>query len=75
MAEQIASTPGVAEVYSVTGDTDIVALVRVKQHEDLASVIPDAIGKIPGVKRLRTYLAFREFSQGDLDAAYNLGLD
>ena len=73
--EQIAEITGVSEVYSVTGDTDLVAMVRVTEHERLADVIADRISKVDGVIGTRTYIAFRTYSEHDLDAAFNLGLD
>ena len=74
VATQIAEVQGVAEVYSVTGEVDLIAIVRVSDHKDFASVIADKISKIHGVQRTRTYLAFREFSQKDLSEAFDIGL-
>jgi DNA-binding Lrp family transcriptional regulator len=74
-AERIADLDGVREVYSVTGDVDLVAVVRVPRHEDLAEVIADRLGKVEGVLRTRTYLAFQQYSKPDLEAAFDLGLD
>lgn len=74
-AQQIAEIDGVAEVYSVTGDTDLVATVRVAEHDKLADVIADRISKVEGVTGTRTYIAFRTYSTNDLDAAFSLGLD
>jgi DNA-binding Lrp family transcriptional regulator len=74
-AQEIAEITGVSEVYSVTGDTDLVAMVRVTEHERLADVIADRISKVDGVIGTRTYIAFRTYSEHDLDAAFNLGLD
>jgi DNA-binding Lrp family transcriptional regulator len=75
VAQQIAELDGVSEVYSVTGDVDLVALVRVPEHERLADVIADHLGKVPGVRSTRTYLAFRTYSRHDLDAAFAIGLE
>lgn len=74
VATQIAEVQGVSEVYSVTGEVDLIAIIRVPDHKDFASVIADRISKIPGVKRTRTYLAFREFSQADLSEAFDIGV-
>ncbi|HSX99248.1 MAG TPA: Lrp/AsnC ligand binding domain-containing protein, partial [Streptomyces sp.] len=65
----------VTEVFSVTGTYDLVAMVRVKEHEDLADVIPGRISKIPGVLGTDTHVAFRAYSQHDLEAAFAIGLD
>ncbi len=75
VAETLAGLPGVSEVYSVTGDVDLVAMVRVKAHEELADVIAGTINKVPGVLSTDTHIAFRAYSRHDLDAAFSLGLD
>ena len=75
VAESIASIDGVSEVYSVTGDIDLVAIVRVSAHDDLADVIPDRLSKVPGVLGTHTHIAFRAYSSHDLEAAFALGYD
>ncbi len=50
VAEEIAGSDGVSEVYSVTGDVDLVAMVRVREHEALADVIADRLNKVEGVR-------------------------
>lgn len=75
VCEAIASLDGVSEVYSVTGDVDVVALVKVTHHEELAGVIADRIGKVPGVRETRTYIAFQSYSARDLEAAFAIGAD
>lgn len=74
-AAKIAEIRGVSEVYSVTGGVDLIAVVRVRQHEELADLIADKVSKIEGVVRTRTYIAFRTYSQRDLDSAFALGLE
>jgi DNA-binding Lrp family transcriptional regulator len=74
-AAEIAELDGVSEVYSVTGDVDLVALVRVREHEQLAEVIADRLGKVTGVRSTKTYLAFQAYSRHDLEAAFSLGFD
>lgn len=73
-ATTVAEIEGVSEVYSVTGDIDLVAMVRVAQHEQLAGIIADRIGKVDGVLRTQTYIAFQTYSPHDLEAAFALGL-
>ena len=75
IAEQIAAIEGVSEVYSVTGQIDLIAMVRVKAHEDVASVVADRLNKVPGVAETETHIAFRTYSQHDLESAFSLGLD
>ena len=73
VAEQIAQLPDVSEVYSVTGEFDLIAMVRVRQHDELADVIPGGLNKVPGVLHTATHVAFRMYSRHDLEAAFSLG--
>ena len=75
VAQEIAAIAGVTEVYSVTGDADLVAMVRVREHDQLADVIADRLSKVPGVAATTTHIAFRTYSSHDLEAAFSLGLD
>ncbi|WP_055556213.1 Lrp/AsnC family transcriptional regulator [Streptomyces sp. NBRC 110028] len=75
IAEKIAAIEGVSEVYSVTGAHDLIAMVRVARHDDLADIIPGQISKVPGVASTETHIAFRTYSQHDLEAAFAIGLD
>lgn len=75
IATEVAEINGVSEVYSVTGEADLVAMVRVREHDRLADVIADRLSKVVGIERTRTYIAFRTYSSHDLDQAFNLGLD
>lgn len=74
-AAQIADLDGVSEVYSVTGQIDLIALVRVKDHEDIATVVSDRLNKVDGVVDTETHIAYRAYSRHDLEAAFSLGLD
>ena len=75
VAAAIAEIDGVSEVYSVTGDVDLIAVVRVRRHEDFADVIADRFNKVDGVQGTQTHIAFRTYSRHDLEAAFSLGLD
>ncbi|HTY73175.1 MAG TPA: Lrp/AsnC ligand binding domain-containing protein [Actinomycetes bacterium] len=75
VAEAVAAIDGVSEVYSVTGDIDLVAIVRVRAHEELAEVIPGRINAVDGIVATETHIAFRTYSRHDLEAAFSLGLD
>ena len=75
VAEQIADIPAVSEVYSVTGDADLIAMVRVRQHQEFADVIADQLNTVQGVVGTSTHIAFRTYSSHDLEAAFSLGLD
>jgi len=72
-AEAIAQIKEVSEVYSVTGEFDLVAMVRVRGHDELGDVIPGTLNRIPGVTHTETHIAFRTYSRHDLDAAFSIG--
>ncbi|MGW0229159.1 Lrp/AsnC family transcriptional regulator [Actinopolymorpha singaporensis] len=74
VAQEIAELDGVSEVYSVTGDIDLIALVRVREHDQVADVVADRLNKVPGVLSTETHIAFRAYSQHDLEAAFSLGI-
>jgi DNA-binding Lrp family transcriptional regulator len=75
VAETIAEIDGVSEVYSVTGEFDLVTMVRVRRHDELADVIPGRLNKVPGVAHTETHIAFRTYSRHDLQAAFALGFE
>lgn len=75
VAERIAAIAGVSEVYSVTGEIDLIAMVRVREHDEIATVVPDGINKVPGVLATETHIAFQAYSQHDLEAAFSIGMD
>ncbi len=72
-AETIVAIPQVSEVYSVTGEFDLVAMVRVRNHEELGDVIPGRLNKVSGVTHTETHIAFRTYSRHDLEAAFAIG--
>ena len=74
VAETLANLPGVSEVYSVAGGVDLIALVRVREFDQIAEVIAGGIDKVPGVINTDTHIAFRSYSRHDLDAAFAIGL-
>ena len=75
VAAQIADLDGVSEVYSVAGDVDLIAIVRVREFEQIADVIAGRLSKVPGVRHTDTHVAFRAYSRHDLDAAFSIGAD
>ena len=75
VAQAIADLPGVSEVYSVAGHVDLIAIVRVRQFDDVAEVIAGGISKVEGVLDTETHIAFRAYSQHDLEAAFAIGFD
>ena len=75
VAETVASIDGVSEVFSVTGDLDLVALVRVQSLEQVSAVVTGGISKTPGIASTETHVAFQTFSRQYLDAAFAIGMD
>ena len=73
LAAELADIEGVTEVYSVTGDEDLVAIVRVRHHDDLADVVTRHIARCDGIVATRTLVAFRSYSRHDLEAMFDLG--
>ena len=75
VAEGIAALEGISEVYSVTGQIDLIAMIRVRDQDQIASVVADQLNKVPGIISTETHIAFRTYSKHDLEAAFSLGLD
>lgn len=75
IAQEIAEIQGVSEVYSVTGEIDLIAMIRVRRHDDIAHVVPDQINKVTGIVATETHIAFRSYSTHDLEAAFSLGAE
>jgi DNA-binding Lrp family transcriptional regulator len=72
-AQAIADIEGVAEVYSCAGDVDLIAIVKVREHEQLADLIAGKISKVDGVQHTDTHIAFRSYSRADTEAAFAVG--
>jgi DNA-binding Lrp family transcriptional regulator len=70
---QLADVAGVAEAYSVTGEWDFVAILRVRNPEEVAQVVTQRFAQIPGIARTHTLVAFEVFSQHDLEALFSIG--
>lgn len=75
LGPELADVEGVAEVYTVTGDWDFIAIVRVREHDDLAKVVIQHLVKLRGIERTQTMVAFQQFSAHDLEAMFGLGLE
>jgi len=75
IAAEIADLDGVSEVYSVAGDVDLIAIVRVPDFDRIAEVVAGRLSRVPGVRHTTTHVAFRAYSRHDLDAAFSIGAD
>lgn len=71
----LAGKEGVAEVYTVTGDWDFVAIIRVREQEELATIVTQELARLEGIERTHTMVAFQQFSRHDLEAMFGLGLE
>jgi DNA-binding Lrp family transcriptional regulator len=74
VAQAVAELPNVAEVYSVTGNFDIIAVLRISEYDSLDEAVPGGVALIPGVTSTETVLAFRRFARRDLEAGFDIGL-
>ena len=74
-AMRLAGIDGVAEVYSVSGEWDLVAIVRVPEYERIAQVVTEEFARVPGVERTQTLTAFRAYSKKDLEQAWDIGVE
>lgn len=74
VAQAIADVAGVSEVYSVAGDVDLIAIVRVREFDQIADVIAGRLSRIEGVLGTDTHVAFRAYSRHDLESAFSIGL-
>ena len=75
LGPQLADVEGVAEVYTVTGEWDFIAIVRVREQEQLADVVTQRLTRLEGVERTQTMVAFQQFSAHDLEAMFGLGME
>jgi DNA-binding Lrp family transcriptional regulator len=75
LGPKLADVEGVAEVYTVTGEWDFIAIARVRRHEDLAEVVTRKLALLDGIERTNTMVAFQQFSAHDLEAMFGLGLE
>src|SRR5438067_744447 len=75
LGEALAAVEGVSEVYSVTGPMDFIAMVRAREHDELADIVTRRIGQVPGVVRTDTHVAFKMYSRHDLESLFSIGAD
>lgn len=72
-AKHLAGIEGVTEVYSVSGDWDLVVIVRVARYDDIARIVTEEFPRVPGLTRTTTLTAFRAYSKADLEQAWDIG--
>ena len=74
-AQRLAEIDGVTDVYSVSGDWDLVAIVKVAEYDQIAHVVTEVFPTVPGLQRTQTLTAFRAYSKKDLQQAWDIGVD
>ena len=75
LGPRLADVDGVAEVYTVTGEWDFVAIIRVRRHDEVARTVTQGLLALEGVERSNTMVAFQQFSSHDLEAMFGLGME
>jgi DNA-binding Lrp family transcriptional regulator len=74
LAEELAEVPGITEVFSVAGGVaDIVAIVRVRHHDELVDVVTKGVAALDGIESTTTLVAFQSYSRHDLEAIWDIG--
>ena len=75
LGSRLADIEGIAEVYTVTGDWDFIAIARVREHDELAQVVTQRLTQLEGIEKTQTMVAFQQYSAHDLEAMFGLGLE
>ena len=66
-SQAVVDIDGVAEVYSITGEWDILAVIRVKEFDSLATIVSEQIASTPGITKTITTMAFRCYSKHGME--------
>ena len=74
-AVALAGIDGVSDVYSVSGEWDLIAIVKVKEYDEIAKIVTEEFPKVPGLVKTTTLTAFRAYSKADLEQAWDMGVD
>ena len=75
VAEELAAHDGISEVYSVAGQYDLVAVIRARDDEQIATIVTEQLLQADGLESSETLIAFRTYSSHDLDGMFSVGLD
>jgi DNA-binding Lrp family transcriptional regulator len=75
VTQALADMDGVAEVYSVAGDWDVVAIIRAGGNEQLADIVTRHMLLIEGLEDTNTLIAFRAHSRYDLERMFSIGFE
>lgn len=72
IADELAGMSAISEVFSVSGNYDLIAIVRVTHNDDLAELVTNHLLKIDGIEKTNTLLAFKAYSRHDLEAMFSV---
>ena len=75
VAEELAALDGISEVYSVAGQYDLVAIIRARDDDQIATLVTEQLLQADGLESSETLIAFRTYSKHDLDGLFSVGLD
>jgi DNA-binding Lrp family transcriptional regulator len=75
LGPHLADIEGIAEVYTLTGEWDFIAIARVREHDELAQVVTQRLTQLDGIEKTQTMVAFQQFSAHDLEAMFGLGME
>jgi DNA-binding Lrp family transcriptional regulator len=74
-ATRLAGIEGISQVFSVSGEWDLVAMLEVAEHEAIARIVTEEVTVVPGIRSTHTLTAFRAYSKKDLEQAWDIGLE
>lgn len=75
VAEELAALEGISEVYSVAGQYDLVAIIRARDDDQIATLVTEQLLQTKGLESSETLIAFRTYSRHDLDGMFSVGMD
>lgn len=75
VGSRLAAMKGISEVFSVGGRFDLVAIIRVPDNDTMAELVTEKMLTVPGITNSETLIAFRVFSQHDLESMFSIGIE
>lgn len=75
VSQRLVSFDGITEVFSVAGQYDLVAILRVQNNDQIAELVTEKIRSIGGIAQTQTLMAFKVFSKFDLENMFSIGAE
>ena len=69
-AEALHAVDGVTEVYTVAGEYDLIAVIRVADNQTLSKVVIEEVVHKRGVRHTKTLFALDAISSVDLESVF-----